>query len=104
MNAIHSSNIPCMTVGAAVRQLSQAYSTVLANGLPLRTVPSVMLWGPPGVGKSQAVRQIAAEIKRNTGTLQQSVQVGSGQPVGKPQGRHVAARAQCFVRGNGTAE
>lgn len=67
MNAILSSNIPCMTVGAAVRQLSQAYSAVLANGLPLRTVPSVMLWGPPGVGKSQAVRQIAAEIKQNTG-------------------------------------
>ena len=26
-----------------------------------------MLWGPPGVGKSQAIRQIAREIEENTG-------------------------------------
>ena len=67
MSDIHSSNIPQMAVGAAVRQLSHAYCTVIKNRLPVRTVPSVMLWGPPGVGKSQAVRQIAAEIKQNTG-------------------------------------
>ena len=67
MNDVHVSNLPTMTVGTAVSQLSNAYSTVINGGLPVRTVPSVMLWGPPGVGKSQAVRQIAAEIHRSTG-------------------------------------
>ena len=33
----------------------------------LKEMSSVMLWGPPGVGKSQAVRQIAKEIERDTG-------------------------------------
>lgn len=33
----------------------------------LKQMSSVMLWGPPGVGKSQAVRQIAKEIERATG-------------------------------------
>ena len=30
-------------------------------------LPSVMLWGPPGVGKSQAVRQIAKRIEKESG-------------------------------------
>lgn len=34
---------------------------------PVKTVPSVMLWGPPGVGKSRAVRRIAKEIGERTG-------------------------------------
>ena len=59
-------NIPSMTVGKMVNKLSVAYSTVINNGLSIRTMPSVMLWGPPGVGKSQAVRQIAKEIKEST--------------------------------------
>ena len=60
-------NIPSMAVGKMVNQLSEAYSTVINNGLPIRTMPSVMLWGPPGVGKSQAVREIANEIGVRTG-------------------------------------
>ena len=31
------------------------------------TFPSVMLWGPPGVGKSQGVHEIAYEIEKRTG-------------------------------------
>ena len=57
MNDIKMTNIPSMAVGKMVNQLSEAYSTVINNGLPIRTMPSVMLWGPPGVGKSQAVRE-----------------------------------------------
>ncbi len=66
MSDLKQSNIPSMTVGNAVKKLSNAYSTLIGNDLPIRTMPSVMLWGPPGVGKSQAVRQIAAEIKEKT--------------------------------------
>ena len=67
MSDVKMSNIPSMTVGQMVDKLSRAYSTVINNGLPIRTMPSVMLWGPPGVGKSQAVRQIAKEIRESTG-------------------------------------
>ena len=64
---IKLSNMPSMTVGKLVEQLSGAYTTVLNARLPVATVPAVMLWGPPGVGKSQAVRQVAKEIEKNTG-------------------------------------
>lgn len=60
-------NIPTMPVGKLVDRLSQAYSQLITQKLPVKTMPSVMLWGAPGVGKSQAVRQIAEEIGRNTG-------------------------------------
>ena len=67
MAEIKLTNIPSMTVGKLVGTLSETYCAVIGNGLPLRTVPSVMLWGPPGVGKSQAVRQLAAQIESQTG-------------------------------------
>lgn len=69
MSNIKMTNIPSMSVGKAVDKLSYAYSTVIKNRLPVKTMPSVMLWGPPGVGKSQAVRQIAKEIEQNTGKV-----------------------------------
>lgn len=56
-----------MNVGKMVEKLSEAYSAVIKNRLPVKTIPSVMLWGPPGVGKSQAIRQIAKEIEASTG-------------------------------------
>ena len=64
MNEIKLSNVPFMTVDNLVEKLSSVYRAVISKGLPLKTVPSVMLWGPPGVGKSQAVRQIAKEIEK----------------------------------------
>lgn len=67
MKTANLSAVPAMHVGTLVEKLSEAYCTLLERGLPLRTMPSVMLWGPPGVGKSQAVRQIAGEIERTTG-------------------------------------
>ena len=65
--SVKLSNVPSMAVEKLVNVLSQSYSTVIQNGLSVRTVPSVMLWGPPGIGKSQAVREIAAEIEESTG-------------------------------------
>ena len=63
MNDVRISNIPLMSVGKMVEKLSEAYCKIIDEKLPITTMPSVMLWGPPGVGKSQAVRQIAEEIK-----------------------------------------
>ena len=59
--------IPCMSVGSLVSRLARVYCTVVEQGTPLKAVPSVMLWGPPGIGKSQAVRQIANVIEEQTG-------------------------------------
>ncbi len=64
MSEIKLANVPSLTVDKLVEKLSDAYCTVIRKGLPIKTMPSVMLWGPPGIGKSQAVRQIAAKIEK----------------------------------------
>ena len=61
------SNVPSMSVGRMIEVLGDSYCSIINNALPLKTMPSVMLWGPPGVGKSQAVRQIASKIESVTG-------------------------------------
>jgi len=68
VNEIRLSNVPSMPIGKMVEELSEAYSTLIsAGGDALRSMPSVMLWGAPGVGKSQGIRQIAKEIESRTG-------------------------------------
>lgn len=64
---ILSGSVPVMTVSEAVDQLSRAYGAIIGGGLPIKSFPSVMLWGPPGVGKSQGVRQIASRLEFQTG-------------------------------------
>ena len=66
MKGIKDTNMPSLNVGKVVKNLSDAYSSIINKGLPVKTFPSVMLWGPPGVGKSQAVRQIADRISKET--------------------------------------
>lgn len=60
-------NIPSMNVEKMIKELSHAYCTIIKKDYPVKTMPAVMLWGAPGVGKSQAVHQIAKEIERKTG-------------------------------------
>ena len=54
-------------VTAMVELLSSTYISLIRRGIPFRAFSSVMLWGAPGVGKSQGVRQIAERIKSETG-------------------------------------
>jgi hypothetical protein len=56
-----------LTVDNAVAQLKKIYCTAIKKNMPPNFLPSVMLWGPPGVGKSQGVRQLALEIQGATG-------------------------------------
>lgn len=56
-----------MTVSQVTNILASAYSKLINSGVSLRRFPSVMLWGSPGVGKSQGVRQLAVDIGACTG-------------------------------------
>jgi len=56
-----------MEVSKMITYLTKAYVALIKNKVPLKKFPSVMLWGPPGVGKSQGVRQVAKEIEERTG-------------------------------------
>jgi len=61
------SNLPSMNIGETVKKLTKVYTSVINGNLSVKKVPSVMLWGPPGVGKSQAIRELAVNIEKETG-------------------------------------
>ena len=48
-------NMPVLSVNEFVDLLAGSYIRVIENGLPPKVLPSVMLWGAPGVGKSQGI-------------------------------------------------
>ena len=56
-----------LSVGAFVKMLSNAYIRLIESGEAFSRFPSVMLWGAPGVGKSQGIRQIARCMEESTG-------------------------------------
>lgn len=60
------SNIPQMKVKDAVNKLTVCYETMIKSKLPLKEMPSVMLWGPPGIGKSDLVKQLAQKLGKAT--------------------------------------
>ena len=63
----NETNLTLLNVNQIVSLLSRAYIKLIKNGTPLKSFPSVMLWGPPGIGKSQGVREIACNIQAKTG-------------------------------------
>ena len=66
-NEIESGSIPILSIGVAANSLAEMYTKAILSGTPLKRLPSVMLWGPPGVGKSQGIRQVAELISDATG-------------------------------------
>ena len=65
--SVSESGLYPMNIGRLVDLLSEAYVALIRSGAPFREFPSTMIWGPPGVGKSQGIRQIGREIERKTG-------------------------------------
>ena len=63
----NETNLTLLNVNQIVSLLSRAYIKLIKNGTPIKSFPSVMLWGPPGIGKSQGVREIAGNIQAKTG-------------------------------------
>ena len=62
-----NTNMSVLTVNRTISILSRSFGSIINKGLPIHKMPSIMLWGPPGVGKSQGVRQLADEIQEQTG-------------------------------------
>lgn len=69
MSTIELKEMSSLSINKIVETLSNAYSKLIKNNQPLTLFPSVMLWGQPGVGKSQAVRQIGESIEKQTGKI-----------------------------------
>lgn len=62
-----ANNIPELKVDTALERLAFSYEKLIKDNKPLKNMPSVMLWGPPGVGKSQMIKQLAKELEIRTG-------------------------------------
>lgn len=45
MNDVKLNNIPRMSIGKLVSELTNTYCTVINKNIPVKLVPSVMLWG-----------------------------------------------------------
>jgi hypothetical protein len=58
-----STNIPTMTVNKFIETMTPIY-TAFASKEGVK-FPALMLWGAPGVGKSDAIKQIANEVANN---------------------------------------
>ena len=66
-NSIELKNTNSVNVGEVIDILSSSYIKLIKGNKPVFSFPSVMFWGQPGVGKSQAVRQIGKNIEQETG-------------------------------------
>lgn len=63
----NETGIPSLSVSAMAERLGGLYASAINSGMPLRDLPSAFLWGAPGIGKSDGVRQAAAVIEKQTG-------------------------------------
>ena len=57
--------IASVSINEIVNELTNVYQNMIENNTDYRLFPSVMLWGQPGVGKSDAIK----EIKNNLSLL-----------------------------------
>lgn len=60
-------NIPTTTVDGFVKSLTSIYTNAVNSRISLKLIPAPFLWGAPGVGKSEGVRQMANIISAETG-------------------------------------
>ena len=56
-----------LPIGKVIDELSSSYIELIKHNVPLSKFPSVMLWGQPGVGKSEGIDQICERIQAATG-------------------------------------
>lgn len=61
-----NTNISRMSVNNVVELLASIYIPLINRKLGFSTLPTPFLWGPPGVGKSDAVKELAEIIEEKT--------------------------------------
>lgn len=64
---IKNSDLCSLSVNKVTESVSMLVSNAIQNGIQFKSLPAVMLWGMPGVGKSQAVKAIADNVSKSTG-------------------------------------
>lgn len=62
---IKSENLPILKVNEFIETMKPIYRDFLSN--KKYRLPVLMLWGPPGVGKSDAIEEIAIDLGEQTG-------------------------------------
>ncbi|MEG1663514.1 MAG: ATP-binding protein, partial [Clostridia bacterium] len=62
-----SEEIKSISTGEMAKILADAYGKYIEKNIPFKQFPAVMLWGAPGVGKSQGVVELAEILESNTG-------------------------------------
>lgn len=60
-------NVITLSVQDTIEDIAPLYVAAINKGIPFADIPAPMLWGPPGVGKSDSAKQIAKVIERETG-------------------------------------
>ena len=59
-------NVISLSVNSTIQDLAPLYVEAIKQKVPFSQLPAPMLWGAPGVGKSDSIRQIAGEIEHKT--------------------------------------
>lgn len=60
-------NVPSLPITSVIRELSSIYIPLIKSNLPFDSIPTPFLWGPPGVGKSDGVKEFANHLEDETG-------------------------------------
>lgn len=60
-------NIPSVSVEELVNHLRALYRCAIKSGTPFQKIPTAFLWGPPGIGKSRAIYELAEAMRKECG-------------------------------------
>ncbi len=60
-------NVITLSVNSTINDLAPLYVAAIEKGIPFSMIPAPMLWGPPGIGKSDSIKQIAEQIHLKSG-------------------------------------
>ncbi len=59
--------LPEVSVGTVVKRISKYYVKFIQSKTPYSKARIMFLWGPPGIGKTQSIEQIAEKVQEETG-------------------------------------